>query len=208
MSFPRQHLSCMRSVVALLFLAALAADQSGGEARPPHALERHRSHALRQGTSAFTGARVQVLGYMMTEVDHPLPTGKRGRELVLLPDAGNLPHPAHRFGDQMIAVHLAVGEETAFVSRSLVWIKGLLRASSGDPAGAKLLYHLEEATAFPAKQNRYREKFSVNAMTNSHYVSVPRRARGNTYFPSDFVSWLQESRVPRKTADTRIRSKE
>ena len=114
-------------------------------------LERGRSHALRQGTNAFTGARVQVLGYMM-EVDQPLPKGKRVREFVLLPDAGNLLHPAHRFGDQMIAVHLAVGNETAFNPRSLVWVKGLLRASSGDPAGAKPLYHLEEATAFPASK--------------------------------------------------------
>jgi hypothetical protein len=52
----------------------------------------------------------------------------------------------------MIAVHLAVGDETAFIPRSLVWVKGLLRSASGDPAGAMPLYHLEGATAVPASK--------------------------------------------------------
>jgi hypothetical protein len=112
-------------------------------------LERHRS-ALQQGAVAFTGARIQALGYMM-ETDRPVPTGKSVREFILLPDAGNFLHPAHRFGDQMIAVHLE-GREIKFVPRSLVWAKGILRASSGDPAGSRPLYDLDEAIVFAASK--------------------------------------------------------
>jgi hypothetical protein len=112
-------------------------------------LERHRS-ALQQGTGAFTGARIQALGYMM-ETDRPVPTGKSVREFVLLPDAGNFLHPAHRFGDQMIVVHLDA-REIRFVPRSLVWAKGILRASPGDPAGSRPLYDLDEAIVFPASK--------------------------------------------------------
>lgn len=114
-------------------------------------LERDRPKALRQGAAVFTGARVQALGYMM-ESERPIRTGELVREFVLLPDAGNLLHPAHRFGDQMLAVHLRVGEEIEFVPRNPVWAKGILRASSGDPAGSRPLYDLDEAVVFPASK--------------------------------------------------------
>jgi hypothetical protein len=113
-------------------------------------LERRR-HSLQQGTAAFTGARIQALGYMM-ERDQPIPTGKSIREFVLLPDAGNFLHPLHRFGDQMIAVHLTIGHEVEFVPKGLVWAKGILRASSGDPAGSSPLYDLDEATVILASK--------------------------------------------------------
>lgn len=113
-------------------------------------LER-RSRALQQGIGAFTGARIQALGYMV-EGDRPIPTGKSVRAFVLLPDAGSLLHPAHRFGDQMIAVHLTIGHEVEFVPKGLVWAKGILRASSGDPAGSTPLYNLDEATVILASR--------------------------------------------------------
>ena len=111
-------------------------------------LERRR-RALQQNARTFTGARIQALGYMM-ESDRPIPMGKSIREFVLLPDAGNLLHPAHRFGDQMIAVRLTIGHEIEFVPKGLVWAKGILRASSGDPAGSTPLYDLDEATVILA----------------------------------------------------------
>ena len=113
-------------------------------------LER-RHRALQQGTYVFNGARIQALGYMM-ERDRPIPTGKSVREFALLPDAGNLLHPAHRFGDQMIAVHLTIGREVEFVPKRLVWATGILRASSGDPTGSRPLYDLDEATVAPASR--------------------------------------------------------
>ena len=107
-------------------------------------LERGRAHALQEGSTAFTGAQVQALGYMM-EGERPLRTGDWVEEFFLLPDAGNLMHPAHRFGDQMIAVHLAAGGRIQFAPRSMVWVWGTLRALPGDPAGDRPLYDLDRA---------------------------------------------------------------
>jgi len=113
-------------------------------------LER-RPHALQQGASVFAGARVQALGYMM-ESDHPIRAGESVQEFVLLPDAGNLLHPAHRFGDQMISIHLAGGDPVSFAPKQLVWVRGVLRARLGDPAGEKPLYALQEAMMMPASK--------------------------------------------------------
>lgn len=120
-------------------------------------LER-RSRALQQGAAVFAGARVQALGYMV-ESDRPIRAGEPVRDFVLLPDAGNLLHPAHRFGDQMIAVHLAAGMQIQFTPRRLVWARGVLRASSGNPGGDKPLYALEEATATPANETDLKRYF-------------------------------------------------
>lgn len=120
-------------------------------------LERRR-RALAQNAAVFSGARIQALGYMM-EAARFVPPGEAVREFVLLPDAGNLLHPAHRFGDQMIAVHLTIGEATKFVPKRLVWAKGILRASSGDPSGPKPLYDLEAASVVPASKTDIKKYF-------------------------------------------------
>lgn len=70
---------------------------------PGAGLER-RARALRQGASVFAGARVQALGYMM-ELDRSIRAGEAVRDFLLLPDPGSAIHPAHRFGDQMIAIN-------------------------------------------------------------------------------------------------------
>ena len=46
----------------------------------------------------------------------------------------------------MIAVHLVKGKSIPFTPRSLVWARGTVRSSSGDPGGDKPLYTLEQAT--------------------------------------------------------------
>ena len=120
-------------------------------------LERH-PHALDAASSVFAGARVQALGYMM-EGDWPIRTGEQVQEFVLLPDAGHLMHPAHRFGDQMIAVHLAAGRRVPFSPRRLVWVGGTLRASSGYPAGSHPLYDLEQAHVALASKSEIRRYF-------------------------------------------------
>jgi hypothetical protein len=113
-------------------------------------LER-RPHALQKGTSVFAGARVQALGYMM-ESDHLVSAGEPVQDFVLLPNAGNLLHPAHRFGDQMISIHLGEGHAVTFAPKRLVWVRGVLRAWPGNPAGDKPLYALEEALVTPANK--------------------------------------------------------
>jgi hypothetical protein len=107
-------------------------------------LLREHAHALKAGSSPTAGAPVEALGYM---VDGDVTSGERERvqDFVLLPEAGNIFHPAHRFGDQMIAVHLAPGGKVRFSSRALVWVWGTFRASAGDPAGSTPLYSLEGA---------------------------------------------------------------
>ena len=59
----------------------------------------------------------------------------------------------------MIAVHLAQDVRVEFRSRALVWVFGTLRASAGDPAGAKPLYALERARVQPAERQEIRKYF-------------------------------------------------
>jgi hypothetical protein len=93
-----------------------------------------------------SGTMIRALGYMM-ESDRPVRNGERVERFVLLPDAGNPVHPAHRFGDQMIEVRLEAGNEVRFSERSLVWVWGRLRMLPGDPSGHEPLYLLEDARA-------------------------------------------------------------
>jgi hypothetical protein len=102
--------------------------------------------ALNAEAAALTGRPAEVLGYMMGG-DRAPDKGRWVRAFVLLPEPGNLFHPAHRFGDQMIAVRLLDGTRFRFSPRTLVWVRGKLKAKSGDPAGNTPLYSLEEAYA-------------------------------------------------------------
>jgi len=98
-----------------------------------------------------SGTMIRALGYMM-EGDRPIHDGERVQGFVLLPDAGNPLHPAHRFGDQMIDVRLGAGNEVRFSERSLVWAGGTLRMLPGDPSGHEPLYVLENARTEPANR--------------------------------------------------------
>ncbi|HUE00864.1 MAG TPA: hypothetical protein VMR62_14940 [Bryobacteraceae bacterium] len=122
------------------------------------ALLRDHPHALIAGSSLFFGAPVQALGYMV-EGDHAIVEGEWVLDFVLLPDSGNLLHPAHRFGDQMITVHLAPGAHVQFSGRALVWVRGTFRVFSGDPAGSKPLYALEQAQVEPAERREIDKYF-------------------------------------------------
>ena len=101
---------------------------------------------------------VQVLGYMV-DGDHPLRDGDWVKDFVVLPEAGNLLHPAHRFGDHMIAVHLENDARVRFSSRSLVWVWGILRESPGDPSGSTPLHSVEQAGARPADKSEIGKYF-------------------------------------------------
>jgi hypothetical protein len=90
------------------------------------------------------GSAVRALGYM-SESDRAIPDGQWVQDFVLLPDAGNALHPAHRFGDQMLAVRLRRDSPVQFSSGKLVWVWGTFRRFAGDPTGAIPLYALEQA---------------------------------------------------------------
>lgn len=117
-------------------------------------------HALDAGHSFSAGERVQALGYMF-ESDHAMGEGEWVRDFVLLPEAGNIFHPAHRFGDQMIIVHLTPGGRVRFSSRALVWVWGTFRASAGDAAGSTPLYALELARVQTAEKGDIPKYFKL-----------------------------------------------
>lgn len=110
-------------------------------------LERGKRSLSAGGISS--GTMIRALGYMM-DGDRPIRDGEHVRSFVLLPDAGTLVHPAHRFGDQMIEVRLATGDTVPFSEQSLVWVWGTLRMLPGDPLGPKPLNILENARTEPA----------------------------------------------------------
>jgi hypothetical protein len=113
--------------------------------QPPGQYELLNWFALRHGRLSRQAA-VLALGYMV-ENDRSPHTGELVRDFVLLPEAGNILHPAHRIPDEMIAVHLRESGQIQFSPRRLVWVWGTFRVSPGDPAGLQPLYHLDQARA-------------------------------------------------------------
>src|SRR5436190_13268583 len=105
---------------------------------------RDRPHALNAAKAISTGGKVVGLGYMM-ENHRRVRSGELVSSFDLVPEAGNLLHPAHTFGDQMIEVQLSPGHEMPFASRRLVRVSGILRQRPGDPAADRALYILEES---------------------------------------------------------------
>jgi hypothetical protein len=107
-------------------------------------LLRGHSKTLDARSPIFSGASMQALGYMMDGAQS-IRAGQPTKSFVLLPDAGNIMHPAHRFGDQMIAVYLR--DTIKFSPKALVWVWGTLQSSPGDPLGSEPLYALGNARA-------------------------------------------------------------
>jgi len=107
------------------------------------------SRLRRPRTAIPPGANAQALGYMMSN-GSPSVEGGWVRDFILMPEAGNLMHPAHRYPDQMIAVHLRTDKGVQFRSRELVWVWGGLEVSPGIGTGPEALYELRDARAEPA----------------------------------------------------------
>jgi hypothetical protein len=133
----------------LFDLVPKAAAADGYELLAWPSLERARRALSVSGIG--NGAKLRALGYMM-ERDRPIRDGDRVELFVLLPDRGSTFHPAHRFGDQMIEVRLALGVPATFHERALVWAFGTLRCLPGDPAGHEPLYRLEDAQVESANE--------------------------------------------------------
>jgi hypothetical protein len=110
------------------------------------ALLRGHSKTLDARSAIFSGASIQALGYMMDGAQS-IRAGQLTKSFVLLPDAGNIMHAAHRFGDQTIAVRLRDRDTIKFSPKALVWVWGTLQSSPGDPTGSEPLYALGNARA-------------------------------------------------------------
>ena len=102
-------------------------------------LIRDPQHGLASG-DLRSGIPVLALGYLDTD-----PAG-----LVLLPETGNLMHPAHRFGDQMIAVQTRTDRPLHISAGTLVWASGTFHMLDGDPTAPQPLYRISEADVKPA----------------------------------------------------------
>ena len=121
---------------------------------PDLEIRRGRSASLEQ-TCWQPGRRVRMLGYMMDgytpRENRPAQDGVPIGAFVLLPDAGQLLHPAHHDPDQMVEVRLA---ETAQLKyRSLVWATGKLARTMGGRDTGHALYAMTEADTKPAVQS-------------------------------------------------------
>ena len=104
-------------------------------------------HARRGASPVSFGSAVQALGYMVASDGGLGGEVTLVHEFILMPEAGNWMHPAHRYGDQMIAIHLQENARVRFSPRALVWVWGSLQSLPGDPGGTKPVYVLEQARA-------------------------------------------------------------
>jgi hypothetical protein len=109
-------------------------------------LSRDRSHALNTDSRLSSGSAACALGYMNSG-DRAYREGQWISDFVLLPETGNLLHPAHQFGDQMIAVHLRGDRSIRFSADNMLWACGEFGMVSGDPNGQRPLYFLANAEA-------------------------------------------------------------
>lgn len=91
--------------------------------------------------------RVRMMGYMLDDLRRPH-NGSRADTFILLPEAGQFLHPAHRIPNQMVVVWPSY--PVVFSNRSLVWASGTLsralRASDSDqPAWAMTFAEVKPA---------------------------------------------------------------
>ncbi len=98
--------------------------------------------------------RVRMLGYMMdgyADGHKPAPDGAPVSMFILLPEAGQLLHPAHRIPDQMVEIRPV--QPALFRFRSLVWVEGALSGTPGRRNPDKALYSMNAAVVQPAFQS-------------------------------------------------------
>src|SRR5260370_34728536 len=63
----------------------------------------------------------------MMDVYHPVRDETAVKMFILMPEAAQLLHPAHRHPDEMVEVWLASGRSVSYVDRNLVWVEGTLQ---------------------------------------------------------------------------------
>lgn len=90
---------------------------------------------------------VRMLGYMMDGYK-PSRDGDPVEVFILLPDAGQLLHPAHRISDQMVEIRLR--RAMAFQFRRLVWASGNLSSTGARPHSDRAAWAMTDAEVTPA----------------------------------------------------------
>ena len=82
----------------------------------------------------------------------PVPDGTRVNTFVLMPEAGQLMHPAHRDSDEMVEIRLTPGAAVPYLDRSLTWAAGYLRPVAGKVKQGRAAWVLAEASIHKAEQ--------------------------------------------------------
>jgi hypothetical protein len=93
---------------------------------------------------------VRMLGYMMTG-NSPARDGAPVETFVLLPEAGQFLHPAHRIPDQMVEVWPS--RPALFKFRSLTWATGVLIRRKGSRNPEQPLFVMTSADVRQAPQS-------------------------------------------------------
>ncbi len=91
--------------------------------------------------------RVRMIGYMMDGY-RPSRDGSTVDMFVLMPEAGQFLHPAHRIPNQMVDVHPS--HPVVFRYRALVWVTGTLNRTMSAHGDEKAAYAMITAEVTPA----------------------------------------------------------
>jgi hypothetical protein len=91
--------------------------------------------------------RVRMIGYMMDGY-HPSRDGASVDMFILLPEAGQFLHPAHRVPNQMVEVRPS--HPVVFRYRDLVWATGTLSRTMGSRGDEKAAFAMAAAEVNPA----------------------------------------------------------
>jgi hypothetical protein len=93
--------------------------------------------------------RIRMIGYMMDGYQ-PFREGATVDMFVLLPEAGQFLHPAHRIPNQMVEVHPS--HPVVFHNRDLVWATGILNRTMSNHGSDKAAYAMIAAEVTPATE--------------------------------------------------------
>jgi hypothetical protein len=85
---------------------------------------------------------VRMIGYMM-DAYSPSSDGARVDMFILLPEAGQFLHPAHRIPNQMVEVRLR--HPMVFKNRQLVWVSGKLDRTFGKAGDENAVWAIGDA---------------------------------------------------------------
>lgn len=102
-------------------------------------------------------ARVRMLGYMMDGYQ-TYPDGAQLQMFILMPEAGQFLHPAHRVPNEMVEVWL--GQPVPFKFRALVWVSGILQRTGNSPRDEKASWAMRDAETERAEQREITRWFA------------------------------------------------
>jgi hypothetical protein len=78
---------------------------------------------------------------------------------ILVPEAGHIPHPAHRHSDQMVEVWLSHPEPLQY--RRLIWVRGSLTRKGGQVPRDIALFAMTGAEMEPAPETEIARWFQA-----------------------------------------------